>query len=93
MNLLNASFELIAAVLGWISVYKLYQSKIVAGVYAPSIVFSALWGFCAIPYYFSHGDLWSAVSCSIRVLALVSWSCLWGWNVGVRVLVGTTRTS
>ena len=77
VNLLNCAFETIAAILGWVSVWKLAHQKTVVGVFAPSFVFSALWAICAVPYYVVHADLLSASACSFRALALLSWSFMW----------------
>lgn len=77
MNLLNSCFEAIAALLGWISVYKLYRQRQVTGVFAPSFVFSALWSCTAIFYYASHNDMFSSFFCCLRAGALIVWSCLW----------------
>lgn len=72
----NATFELVQAVLVWASVFRLSQEKRVQGVYAPTFFFSTAWAFTAIPYYWSHNDWLSALPCVVRTLGLAAWSCM-----------------
>lgn len=77
MNTLNAAFELVGSVLAWISVRHLYRDRLVTGVYAPQLLFSAAWS-CSSPfYYWSHGDMASVMFSSVRALALLTWGLIW----------------
>lgn len=78
MNYVNAAFECIAAIFGWISVFKLLKEQRVQGVFGPAFVLSAVWACTAVFYYVNHADTASALFCSIRALAYVVWCCLWG---------------
>lgn len=70
----NATFELVQAVLTWVSVFRLLQEKKVQGVYAPTILFSTVWAIVALPYYATHNDFLSLVPCTARALGLAVWS-------------------
>lgn len=77
MNSVNATFELLASVFGWLSVIRLTQTKAVQGVFAPSFLVSAAWAVSAIFYYSAHDDVVSAAICVTRAAAYVVWSCMW----------------
>lgn len=76
MNLLNASFELVAALLAWRSVQELRQAGCASGVYWPQFAFSALWAVECVPYYLTHGDTWSAGLAAVRCAGLATWTML-----------------
>lgn len=77
LNTLNAIFELLASVFGWLSVLRLSRAKAVRGVFAPTFLVSAAWAISAIGYYWSHDDAISAAICVTRAAAYVVWSCMW----------------
>jgi hypothetical protein len=77
VNLVNAIFETLGSIFGWLSVLKLARSKTVSGVFAPSFAVSAAWAVAAIPYYWVHEDKASASICVTRALAYIVWTVLW----------------
>lgn len=75
MNVINASFELVGALLAWHSV-ALACAAPPSGVSPFMIAFSALWAVECIPYYRSHGDRLSTVGAAARCLAHALWCLL-----------------
>ena len=73
---LNASFELVGALLAWRSVVELQRAGAPSGVYWPQFAFSAAWAVECVPYYLGHGDWASAVCAAHRCLGLGVWSVL-----------------
>jgi hypothetical protein len=72
-DLINGSFELIGAVVNWMSVYKLYQHKEYKGVYWPAFAFFGLWGLWNL-FYYPHLDQWFSF---LGGIALVSANIAW----------------
>lgn len=70
----NATFELVGALLAWRSVVELQRAGVAQGVYWPQFAFSAAWAVECIPYYLAQGDGASATCAGFRCAALVVWS-------------------
>lgn len=58
-DMLNASFELIGALLLWMNVYTLHKEKEVKGVFWPTILFFFSWGVWNLFYYPSLNQWYS----------------------------------
>ena len=72
-DLVNGLFELIGSVLIWINVYKLYQDKIVKGIYWPVTFFWGIWGFWNL-YYYPFLEQWlSFVGGLIMAIGNTAW--------------------
>jgi hypothetical protein len=78
VDLVNAVFEGVAAVLAWLSVCRLKAERHVAGVYWPQIAWTALWSLWCAPYYYSVGHYASLALALVREGAVVAWlGTLW----------------
>lgn len=75
-DLVNATFEAVAAVLAWRAVAALRKVDKPAGVYGPQVAFSCLWGVVSLPYYASHGDYLSLSFAAVRDVANITWCVL-----------------
>lgn len=51
MDAINAIFEIVGAILAWVSVLKLAKAKQVRGVYWPMWAFFAVWGYWNLFFY------------------------------------------
>lgn len=55
VDLINATFESVGAILTWIDVSRIRRDKIVKGVYWPARAFWSAWGFWNLLYYTTVG--------------------------------------
>lgn len=75
-DLINAGFELAAAVSQWANVVKLYRDRQVAGVYWPVTAFFAVWGAWNIYFYTALSAPLSAYASWCVMLANAAWVVL-----------------
>lgn len=75
-DLINALFELIGALLGWLNVRQLQRDKRVSGVYWPVTAFFAAWGYWNLLYYPALGQWISAAAGLLLALANTAWVIL-----------------
>ena len=74
VNSINAFFELVGAILAWVSVRQIYKDGQVQGLFWPAQAWSGLWAICGIFYYLAHEDMYSLFFCFWRMCALVCWT-------------------
>lgn len=86
---LNAAFEAVAAVLAWVSVYRLHRDRRVSGVFVGQILFSLVWGLLCPFYYIEHGDYLSMVGACARDAATAVWLLLFWAHDGRSRLSGS----
>lgn len=59
LDIINACFELVGAILIWGNVIQTYKDKEVKGVFIPTIAFFSSWGLWNIFYYYNLGQILS----------------------------------
>lgn len=75
-DIVNGSFELIGAIIGWANVYKLTKDKAVKGIYWPLTVFYTVWAGWNIYYYpYLHQPL-STIGGACMLTASAAWVIL-----------------
>jgi hypothetical protein len=72
-DLVNGAFECLGGVLLFKNCWRLYQDKMVRGVYVPVTVFFMAWGFWNL-FYYPHLDQWVSFTGG---LVIVSANFLW----------------
>lgn len=72
-DLINATFELVGAVLCWRNAYQLYRDREVRGVYWPMYAFFAAWGVWNLFYYPALGQ-WFSFAAGVFLCA---GNCAW----------------
>lgn len=75
-DLINGGFELVGAVMVWLSVLALYRQKEVRGVFWPSWAFFAAWGMWNLHYYPSLEQMVSFYAGLLLVSGNVAWVVL-----------------
>lgn len=76
MDLINALFEFIGALLTWRNFVQLRRDRQVRGVYWPATAFWAAWGLWNLAYYPSLGQWWSFAAGVLLVAGNVAWVVL-----------------
>ncbi len=67
-DIINGLFEIIGALLTWMSIKRVIADKGYAGIYAPAVIFFMSWGIWNLFYYPHLGQWWSfAGGCAILV--------------------------
>lgn len=72
-DLINGLFELGGAVVTWMNVYKLYQDRIIKGVFWPVWIFFSTWGLWNLYYYPSVGHFISFYTGIVLVSGNITW--------------------
>ena len=75
-DFINALFELGGAIMAWLNVVKLRKDKAVSGVFWPTTLFFATWGFWNVIYYPALNQPLSAVAGAFLALANAVWVVL-----------------
>lgn len=72
-DLINATFELVGAILGWINVRQILRDREVKGVYWPVTAFFAAWGYWNLAYYPALGQWYSAGAGLLLAASNTAW--------------------
>lgn len=75
-DVMNGVFELGGSLMGWMNVRKLLRDKSVKGVYWPTQVFFALWGWWNLYYYPSLDQWFSFLGGVFLVVGNTTWVVL-----------------
>ena len=70
---INSLFEVVGGFVLWYNVYKLYQDKVVKGVYWGTTLFFMLWSFWNLTYYSSLNQWWSFFGAISLASANAAW--------------------
>lgn len=70
---INASFEIVGAVLVWQNFRRLRRDRMVAGVDWRVQGFFTAWGYWNLVYYPSLGQWWSAVAGGVLAIGNTAW--------------------
>lgn len=73
MDLINATFEIVGALLTWMNVRQVARDKGHMGIYLPAIGTFALWGVWNLFYYYHLAQFWSWLATFVMVAANFSW--------------------
>ena len=66
-DLINGNFELIAGILLWLNVLRVYRDKRIQGIHIFPTAFFALWGFWNL-FYYPHLGQWLSFFGGIMVV-------------------------
>lgn len=77
VDLVNASFECVAAVLMWLNVVRIRRDKCVRGVSIASSTFTTIWATWSLVYYPALGQWLSAGAACVILTARVVWLLEW----------------